>query len=249
MLSKYLFQQALFSNEHSLARRFRARRMRYFEQAFFLTAFGSALDADPSRTIRILDIGGTYDFWNALTFHYLDRCEITLFNLEKRGSGENIPSVRFMAGDATDLSAFRDGAFDLVFSNSCMEHVGRFPEWQRMADGMRRVGKYYFLQTPNRYFPMEPHFMFPFFQFLPLPVRAWLFHHFDLGYFQKSGDWDECLRAADSIHLLSLRDLMRLFPGARVKRERLLGLTKSFMIHSPLPDCQQKHKEQNHVPS
>ncbi len=240
MLSKYLFKQALFSNERSLARRFRERRMRYFEQTFFLTAFGGVLNADPSRIIRILDIGGTYDFWNALSFRYMDRCEITLFNLEKRGSGENIPNVRYMAGNATDLSSFGGGEFDLVFSNSCIEHVGRFPEWQKMADGMRRVGKYYFLQTPNRYFPMEPHFMFPFFQFLPLPVRAWLFQHFDLGYFRKSGDWKTCLKEADSIHLLSLKDLKRLFPGAQVKRERLLGLTKSFMIFSPLPDHKTK---------
>ena len=249
MLSKYLFKQALFSDERSLARRFRAKRMRYFEQEFFRSAFGGVLNADPARIIRVLDVGGTYDFWSALHFQYLDRCEITLFNLEQRESGENMPNVRFMTGDATDLSAFGDGAFDLVFSNSCIEHVGRFPEWRKMADGMRRVGTYFFLQTPNRYFPMEPHFMFPFFQFLPLTIRAWLFQHFDLGYFQKSEDWATCLREADSVHLLSLRDLKRLFPGAPVKRERLLGLTKSFMIHSPLPDCQQKHKEQNHVPS
>lgn len=249
MLSKYLFKQALFSNERSLARRFRAKRMRYFEQAFFRVAFDNILTAEPSRTVRILDIGGTYDFWNALAFQYLNRCEITLLNMEKRGIAETVPNVRFIAGDATDLSAFADGEFDLVFSNSCMEHVGRFPEWQRMADGMRRVGKHYFLQTPNRCFPLEQHFMFPFFQFLPLTVRAWLFQHFDLGYFQKSNDWEQCVNAVDSIHLLSLRDLKRLFPGGQVKREKLLGLTKSFMIHSPLPDCQQKHKEQNHVPS
>lgn len=249
MLNKYLFKQALFSDARSLARRFREKRMRYFEQEFFRAAFGDALNDDPSRTIRILDIGGTYDFWNALAFRYLNRCEITLFNLEKRGNGESMPNVRFMAGNATDLSAFGNGTFDLVFSNSCIEHIGRFPEWRKMADGMRRVGSHYFLQTPNRYFPLEPHFMFPFFQFLPLPVRAWLFQHFDLGYFRKNADRTACLREADSIHLLSLRDLKRLFPDGQVKRERLLGLTKSFMIHSPLPDCQQKHKEQNHVPS
>lgn len=185
MLSKYLFKQALFSDARSLARRFREKRMRYFEQEFFRAAFGDALNNDPSRIIRILDIGGTYDFWNALAFRYLNRCEITLLNLEKRGNGESMPNVRFMAGNATDLSVFGDGTFDLVFSNSCIEHIGRFPEWRKMADGMRRVGSHYFLQTPNRHFPLEPHFMFPFFQFLPLPVRAWLFQHFDLGYFPK----------------------------------------------------------------
>ena len=236
MLSRFLFKQALFANDKTLARRFRANRMRYFEQAFFRAAFSDALRSDPPETIRILDVGGTYDYWNSLDFQYLDRCEITLLNPEKRGKAENNPNVRYLEGDGTDLSAFRDGEFDLAFSNSCIEHVGRFPEWRRMADGMRRVGKYYFLQTPNRRFPMEPHFMFPFFQFLPLNAKAWLIHHFDLGYFQKCGDWEECRRTADSIHLLALADLKALFPGARVKREKLLGLTKSFMIHSPLMD-------------
>ena len=236
MLSKYLFKQAFFANEKSFAHRFRVHRMRYFEQVFFCSAFRDALCASPPQSVRVLDIGGTYDFWNALAFQYLNRCEITLLNLEKRGDPESIPNVHFLEGDATDLSAFQDGEFDLVFSNSCIEHVGRFPEWQRMADGMRRVGKHYFLQTPNRYFPMEPHFMFPFFQFLPLKVRAWLFHHFDLGYFRKNSDWKECMKEVDSIHLLSLHDLKRLFPDAQVKKEKLLGLTKSFMIHSPLPD-------------
>lgn len=236
MLGKFMLKQALFSDKKSLAYRFRTRRMRYFEQTFFSAVFGSALHADPPRAIRVLDIGGTYDYWNALSFRYLDRCDITLFNLEERGNGESIPNVHFVLGDATDLSAFRDGEFDLVFSNSCIEHVGRFPEWRRMAEGMRRVGKYYFLQTPNRYFPLEPHFMLPFFQFLPLKAKAWLLQHFDLGYFEKNSDWEACVKEVDSIHLLSLRDLKRLFPEARVKKEKLLGMTKSFMVHSPLKD-------------
>ena len=235
MPGKYLFKQALFSNEKTFAHRFRANRMRYFEQSFFRAAFRDVLEAAP-RTIRILDIGGTYDFWNALTFQYLDRCEITLLNPEKRGNPENSPNVHYMEGDTTDLSAFQERDFDLVFSNSCIEHVGRFPEWLRMAEGMRRVGTYYFLQTPNRYFPMEPHFMLPFFHFLSLKIKAWLFQHFDLGYFQKSGDWTKCIQEVDSIHLLSLHDLKRLFPDGQVKKEKLLGLTKSFMIHSPLPE-------------
>ncbi len=239
-MGKLLHKQALFENKKGIAYRFRTKRMRYFEQGFFIPSFGGVLRADPARVIRVLDIGGTFDFWNSLDFQYLDRCDITLLNLEKRGDPETHPNVRYVEGDATDLSAYQDGEFDLAFSNSCIEHIGRYPEWQRMADGMRRVGKRYFLQTPNRYFPIETHFMFPFFQFLPLKVRAWLFQHFDLGYFLKSGDWETCLREVDSIHLLSLRDLKRLFLDAQVKKERLFGLTKSFMIHSPLPDQDMK---------
>jgi Methyltransferase domain len=44
-----------------------------------------------------------------------------------------------------------------------------------------RVAKRYFVQTPNRYFPIEPHFLFSGFQFLPLPVKRWLLMLFSLG--------------------------------------------------------------------
>ncbi len=233
-MSSFLHRQAMFSNEKSLAHRFRSRRMRVFERVFG-GLFGEELEADPRRVIRILDIGGTYEFWESLRFRYLDRCDITLLNLEKRGDPEKLPNVRYVFGDALDVSAYGDGEFDLAFSNSCIEHVGRFPEWRRMADGMRRVGKYYFLQTPNRYFPMETHFMVPFFHFYPRKLKACLFQHFNLSYFQKSADWETCVKEVDGIHLLSLRDLKRLFPGAQAEKEKLLGLTKSLMIHSPIP--------------
>ena len=37
---------------------------------------------------------------------------------------------------------------------------------------MRELAQLHWVQTPYRYFPVEPHFLFPGFQFLPLTVRA-----------------------------------------------------------------------------
>ena len=77
------------------------------------------------------------------------------------------------------------------------------------------------MQTPNRWFPIEPHYQVPLFQFLPRPLRRAINKRFTLG-FQPKGYWEE-------ITLLSARDLKRLFPDATIHRERVFGLTKSLM--------------------
>ena len=70
-----------------------------------------------------------------------------------------------LEADGTQLP-FGDGEFDVAFSNSVIEHVP--PELQaKFASEVGRVADRYFVQTPNRYFPIEPHYQLPLFQFLP----------------------------------------------------------------------------------
>jgi hypothetical protein len=129
------------------------------------------------------------------------------------------------------MEQFGQSEFDVVFSNSVIEHVGTYPDQMRMADEVRRVGKRYFIQTPNRFFPIEPHFLLPFFQFLPLELRAQLLSRFDLGWMQKTPDLEAARETVDSIRLLSRADLQTLFPEASLYAERFLGLTKSFVAY------------------
>jgi ubiquinone/menaquinone biosynthesis C-methylase UbiE len=129
------------------------------------------------------------------------------------------PNVTVMKGDGTKLP-FTDEEFDVAFSSSVIEHVPA--ELQpAFASEIRRVARRYFVQTPNRYFPIEPHYQLPFFQFLPETVRRALNQRFTLGW-QAKGQWEQ-------IDLLSAKDLRRLFPDAEIHCERLLGLTKSLM--------------------
>lgn len=129
------------------------------------------------------------------------------------------PNVEVRVGDGTKLE-FEDDAFGVVFSSSTIEHVPKAHQ-PTFAAEIRRVGRRYFVQTPNRYFPIEPHYEFPLFQFLPKRVQRALNNHFSLGWRPK-GYWEE-------INLLSARQLRRLFPDAEIHRERFLGLTKSLM--------------------
>lgn len=121
----------------------------------------------------------------------------------------------FVEADARALP-FPDNAFDVAYSNSVVEHLDP-DDRRRYADEVRRVARRYLVQTPNRWFPVEPHVLLPGFQFLPLAARRRLWR---LGVSQ-----DEF---AD-IRLLDAAELHALFPEARIFRERFGGLTKSLI--------------------
>jgi SAM-dependent methyltransferase len=202
----------------SLADRLRQRRFELLRG--LLDALG--------RPVRILDVGGTTGFWERVGYAGRDGVEIVLLNqIDQEAPHDNLTAV---LGDAADLSAFGDGSFDVVLSNSVIEHLPT-PELQgRMAAEMRRVGRCLYVQTPNRYFPLEPHFLFPFFALLPLNVRAFLLQHLDLGWHLRQPNRAAALREVRSIRLMTGRELRRAFPGATIERERILVFTKSFIV-------------------
>jgi len=127
------------------------------------------------------------------------------------------------------MTQFADKSFDVVFSNSVIEHVGSYENQRRMADEVMRVGRRYFIQTPNRRFPLEPHFLVPWFQYLPGEVRAQLVHRFDVGWYRRIPDLEEARAEVNSIQLLSRRKFAALFPGAAIHVERFAGIPKSFV--------------------
>ncbi|PYM54680.1 MAG: methyltransferase type 11, partial [Candidatus Rokuibacteriota bacterium] len=134
-----------------------------------------------------------------------ESAEIVLLNLQV-SSETGDPRITSKAGDARDLRAFGDQSFDLVHSNSLIEHVGSLEDQARMAAEIRRVAAGYFVQTPNRYFPIEPHFLVPAFQFLPVALRVRLARRFRPGWYH-GGDVAAAVRDAREIRLLSEREL------------------------------------------
>ncbi len=168
-------------------------------------------------TDRIIDVGAG---WGAALERFNTTNPIVAVDLKPDDSGWlSAPNVTVVQGDATALP-FADGEFDVAFSNSVIEHVPK-DRWPAFASEIRRVSRGYFVQTPNRYFPIEPHYQVPLFQFLPERIRRALNRRFNLGW-QPKGEWEE-------INLLSSKDLRRLFPDAELRRERLLGFTKSLI--------------------
>ncbi len=205
----------------SLANRLRRKR---------LTFFMGLLDSVPPP-VRILDVGGTVSFWQMMGFSGRDDMDITLLNTTREPV--NLPHFSSVVGDARRMDCFRDREFDVVFCNSVIEHLGTMDDMRRMAREIRRVGLRYFVQTPNRYFPIEPHFFFPGFQFLPLSAQIWLITHFNLGAFAHANEYpyDVVKKAIQDIRLLSRKEFMRLFPEANLYRERFAGLTVSLIAY------------------
>ncbi len=184
----------------------RERRYRMFEHLCALRP-----------TDRIVDVGAG---WGAALERFNTVNPIVAVDLRPDATGWlSATNVTVVQADGTELP-FADREFDVAFSNSVIEHVPR--ERQRaFASEIERVAERYFVQTPNRYFLIEPHYQLPLFQFLPERARRALNKRFTLGW-QAKGEWEE-------ITLLSSKDMRRLFPNAEIHRERVLGLTKSLI--------------------
>ncbi len=184
-----------------------------------------------SSDITILDVGGVPEYWKYLGFKYLGNVRITSLNIVlNRVPCEFKDTIISVIGNATDMHEYNDDAFDLVFSNSVIEHVGTFKDQQNMAWEMQRVAPHGYLQTPNKFFFMEPHFLFPFFQFLPVIIRVLLVQSFSLGHFAKAETREAAIEMVNSVQLLSYKQLRTLFPDAKIYKEKWMGLTKSFVL-------------------
>jgi len=207
------------SKINSLANKFRRKRFRIFLE----------LIKNISKPVNILDIGGTETFWKMMEFHDPGQIKVTIINTEKINI--TLPNFKFIQQDARDLSGFRENEFDLVFSNSVIEHLGNYEDQKNLAGEIIRIGKKYFIQTPNYYFPVEPHFMFPMFQFLPKPLKIMLLTNFNLGWHKKCINKADALNLINSIRLLKMNEILSLFPDSNIYKEKFLFLTKSFILY------------------
>jgi len=208
----------------SLEFRFRARR---FELVRALIEKCMA----ERGSVRILDIGGTEHYW-LIGRDFLEanrgRIRITLLNIDVEPI-EDPGLFEAMVGDGSDPELLTGQTFDLVHSNSVIEHVGDWEHMVRFAENTRRLAKYYYVQTPNYWFPYEPHFRFPGFQYLPKSARVALMQHYALGFFPKVPDTKEARDLVDHHTLVSARQVRSLFSDAHVQFERVGGLNKSII--------------------
>ncbi len=187
---------------------FRTKRMNTFERRF-----------KPTSDTCILDVGGTPFNWTLI----------------KKG-----PAIYFMnlvapEGDATgnwivaDARAlpFKDKSFDIVYSNSLIEHLGDFNSQRFFADEVRRVGQTYHVQTPNKWFPVETHLVTLFVHWLPNRIQKRLWRWLSLRVLLAPR---ESLAFMENLRLLTEKDMRRLFPDAEVWLERFSGLCKSIIV-------------------
>jgi SAM-dependent methyltransferase len=126
---------------------------------------------------------------------------------------------RFVRADAADGLPFADGAFDLAYCSSVIEHVAPARR-ARFAAELRRVARGWYVQTPAWSFPLEPHALLPAAHWLPVGLRR---RYWRLGVMD---GWEE-------IHLLRRAEIEALFGPARA--ERVGPLAKSWVCVRPVP--------------
>ena len=209
-------------NPNSLGAKFRNQRQKDFEDLFFRNFSKN----DP---IRVLDVGGASYFWDTSSLPSLPNIEITLLNLSKENTTH--PNIKSVVGDATRMPEFEDNSFDLVFSNSVIEHLYTWENQQKMANEIMRVGKKYFIQTPNRKFPIEAHYAIPFAQYLPHNLLYFFLTKTKVSRLQK---WDptHAKQYLEEIRLLDQKEMQQLFPESKIYQEKFMGMIKSICAHN-----------------
>ncbi len=195
---------------------FRSRRMSKFVNTFHLT---------PKTTI--LDVGG--DLFNWLLIDC--PAQVTILNVkEPRGGISDLPpNFRFVLGDGTQL-IYSDRSFDIVYSNSVIEHLYTYENQRRFACEAMRVGKYLWIQTPNKRFCVEPHLITPFVHWLPKIVQRRILRNCTI--------WGLITRPSqqyidgflDEVRLLSFDEMQEFFPGYEIQHEKFLFFTKAFVV-------------------
>ena len=217
MLIKDLFASSDAKN--SLGSKFRAKR---FED------FKAKLDSIPTP-VKILDIGGLESFWVNNGIGGDMRYDVTILNLDK--AQVHYPNFKSLAGDATNLSAFEDKSFDIVFSNSVIEHVYTLENQQKMANEIMRVGNHYYVQTPNKHFFIEPHYILPFFDYLPNGLKYFILTRTPLS---RGKRWrkEDAQQYIQEIRLIALGEMKKLFPRSKIYKEKFFGMVKSFTSHN-----------------
>jgi hypothetical protein len=185
------------------------------------------------RPLRILDVGGTVEYWRGVDWSSLRPCSIELLNLDKSSTDD--PAMTSVIGDARDLSLYSDRSFDVVFAHSVVGHVGTFADQAQMVRELLRVGQVCIVQTPNHAFPVDWRTRVPGFHWLPPRVQSWCFQHFALGIYPKAPDSATAWEWATQIHDLTPRTLHQLLPSATIYRERVGGFTKSLIAVTVSP--------------
>jgi hypothetical protein len=175
--------------------------------------------------MTVLDLGGRVDSWTAVPVR---PAHVHVVNLEPLPA--DLPGwAEADTADACDLPpAITSRRYDLVFSNSVLEHVGGHERRRRMADAVNALAPRHWVQTPYRYFPVEPHWVAPGMQFLPVPARVAVARKWPLAY-TPGKTWEQAMKQVLTTELIGRAEMRYLFPDSTIRAERLIGMTKSLI--------------------
>lgn len=178
--------------------------------------------------MSVVDLGGTVAFWQRAPVR---PAHVTIINLFEPGEPGD-EKFSLLRADACVARSELEAAdmptsFDLVFSNSVLEHLGGHARRLEFARQVDALATRHWIQTPYRYFPVEPHWLFPAMQFFPVRVRLAVATHWPLAH-SRPASREHALHDVLATELLGVTEMKAYFPDSAVVRERYLGMTKSI---------------------
>jgi SAM-dependent methyltransferase len=191
----------------------RSRKIRLFFETF-----------RPTEQTKILDVGAEVDPNGKRGLQFIDlhpwKNMLSAINL----SAEHIaaikqlyPKIDAKVGDACALP-WPDKYFDVVYSNAVIEHVGDFDRQKQMAAEIMRVGKQWFVTTPNRWYPFEFHMRLPFVTWLPGDMYLRVGRIISYNHVSKKYVFGI---KHDGLRLMTTRELKLCFPSSEIIRQRV----------------------------
>ena len=187
----------------------------------------------PTAQMKVLDVGAEInpngDRGLQLIDSYPWKKNITAVNI----SPEHVevirhryPEINAVVADACELP-WPNKYFDIVYSNAVIEHVGDFDRQQKMINEIMRVGKQWFVATPNRWYPFEFH--------LRLPLVTWLPGDAYLS-ISKMIRYDHALKKYTfgndkaKFRLMTLRELKSCFKDSRIIKQRITFMAEVLIV-------------------
>ncbi len=154
--------------------------------------------------------------------------KVIILNLEKPIDFKDTKQFEFVKGNATNLE-YPDKSFDIVYSNSVIEHLFTKENQVKMAKEIMRVGKKIYVQTPAKEFFVEPHLITPFIHWLPMKIQEKLMKNFTIWGIITRPSKDYILNFLKERRLLTKKEFTELFPNCEIKVERFLFMPKSYI--------------------
>jgi SAM-dependent methyltransferase len=186
----------------------------------------------PTEQMRVLDVGAEInpngDRGLQLIDSYPWKSQVFAVNT----SAEHIelirkhyPEIESVVGDARDLP-WPDKYFDAVYCNAVIEHLGDFENQKKMAAEIMRVGKRWFVTTPNRWFPFEFHLRLPFVTWLPGHSYLYAGRIFSYNHVRKKYMFGI---KRDGLRLLTARKLKSCFPDSKIIKLRVTFMAETLI--------------------
>lgn len=183
--------------------------------------------------MRILDVGAevnpSADGSLQLIDSYPWKANISAINLSPlhiEKIKKTYPEIDARTGDACNLP-YADKSFDVVFSNAVIEHVGSYEHQKQMASEIMRVGKSWFVTTPNRWYPYEFHMRLPFVTWLPNHGYGWASKLISYNHVMKR--YQSGLDRSD-LRLMTAIELAACFSNSRIVKSRITFMAETLIV-------------------